>query len=92
MVGVRSTINRFSVALSAGYMEVEDGDGSWTNIVGRDTEGKSLDQMTYRLVTKYQFGKALWAGLELVHSELSGMREAEDYKGQSCMMHINYNF
>jgi len=92
MVGVRSTINRFSVALSAGYMEVEDGDGSWADIVRRDTEGKSLDQMTYRLVTKYQFGKALWVGLEFVHSELSGMREAEDYKGQSCLMHINYNF
>ncbi len=92
MVGVRRTINKFSLALSAGYMEVEDNDGSWTNIVGRDTKGESLDQVTYRLGMKYQLVKSAWLGLEVVYSELSGMPEARDYEGKSCLMHVNYSF
>jgi predicted porin len=92
MVGVRSTINKLSLALSAGYTDIEDKDGSWTDVVGRDTEGESLGQTTYRLVTKYQLGEPLWVGLEFVYAEISGMPEAKDYKGQSFLMHVNYSF
>ncbi len=92
MVGVKSTINKLSLALSAGYMDIEDKDGSWTDVVARDTEAESLDQTTYRLAAKYQFGEPLWVGLEFVYSEVSGMPEAKDYKGQSFLMHVNYSF
>lgn len=92
MVGVRTTINKFFIALSAGYVEVKDEDGSWTDVVGRDTRGKTLDQVTYGLAAKYLIAKPLWVGLECVYSEFSGMPEAEDYKGSSCLMHLNYSF
>jgi hypothetical protein len=92
MVGVRSTINKLSLALSAGYMEVEDEDGSWANIVGRDTKEKHVGQVTYRLATKYHLSESFWLGLAFVYSQMSGMPEAEHYKGQSCLMHVNYSF
>ncbi|MHC4780990.1 MAG: hypothetical protein ACYTFG_20650 [Planctomycetota bacterium] len=92
MGGIRSTIKKLFLAFSVGYMDVVDEDGSWTAVAGRDTEGESLDQITYRLCTKYQFVDPLWLGVELVHSDMSGMPEAKNYTGKSILMHADFSF
>ncbi|MBE9581581.1 MAG: porin [Proteobacteria bacterium] len=92
MLGARVTIDKFAFAASFGLAEVEDGDNSWAAIVGRDTRGESLKETTVRGNAKYNWNPALWFGLEYVHSELSGMPEADNYKGDSCLLHVNYSF
>jgi hypothetical protein len=92
MIGVRRSFDRISFALSAGIMEVEDKNGGWSGVTGRDTAGETLAQATYRLVAKYEITKPLWIGIEFVYSDMWGMPEASDYKGKSCLMHTNYDF
>ena len=92
MFGARVTIDKFAFAVSFGLAEVEDGDNSWAAIVGRNTRGESLKETTVRGNVKYNWSPALWFGLEYVHSELSGMPEADNYKGDSYLLHVNYSF
>jgi len=92
MFSTRVTIDKFAFAATLGLAEVEDGDNSWASIVGRNTRGESLMETTVRANVKYNWNPALWFGLEYVHSELSGMPEAVNYKGSSWLLHVNYSF